>query len=69
MKSEGAIMNRQLQGIAIILFSLATTIIFELLNYRYIFDLNLSWKHIFLLIAVGGLVWCFIKPKIGDSDE
>ena len=62
-------MKRQLQGIAIILFSLVATIIFELLNYRYIFDLDLSWKHIFLLIAVGGLILCFIKPRTGDRDE
>ena len=62
-------MKRQLQGIAIILFSLVATIIFELLNYRYIFDLDLLWKHIFLLIAVGGLILCFIKPRTGDRDE
>ena len=62
-------MKRQLQGIAIILFSLVATINFELLRYKYIFDLDLSWKHIFLLIAVGGLAWCFIKPKKGDKNE
>ncbi len=69
MKSEGELMKRQLQGIALILFSLVATINFELLRYNYIFDLDLSWKHIFLLIAVGGLVLCFINPRTGDKDE
>lgn len=55
-------MKRQLQGIALLLFSILLTLTFESVGWTYVFDLNLHWADIFMLIGIAGLVMAFL-PK------
>jgi len=59
-------MKKQLQGIALILFSILLTIVFEIVGWKYVFDLSLNWAHIFMLIGIAGLIWAFI-PEHKDK--
>lgn len=59
-------MKKQLQGIALILFSILMTITFENVGWEYVFDLSLNWAHIFILIGIAGLIWAFI-PECKDK--
>jgi|GEM_PF-1349899 len=61
-------MKRNLQGIAIILFSILLVITFENLGYDYIFDLDLEWGHLFILLGMIGLGLNYLRPK-EDVDE
>lgn len=58
-------MKKQLQGIALILFSILMTIVFEIVGWEYVFDLSLNWAHIFMLIGIAGLIWAFIPERKG----
>lgn len=58
-------MKKQLQGIALILFSILMTITFENVGWEYVFDLSLNWAHIFILIGIAGLIWAFIPERKG----
>lgn len=49
-------MRRQLQGIALILFSLVLSVSFEFMGIRSVFDLSISWQPIFLILALVGMV-------------
>lgn len=60
-------MRRQMQGIALILFSILLTLTFEVMNIKYVFDLGLYWVHIFLIIGIVGIIMVFWKPKDGDK--
>jgi uncharacterized membrane protein YtjA (UPF0391 family) len=56
-------MRKQLQGIALILFSILLTLTFEVMKIKYVFDLSLHWACIFLLIGLIGIIMVFEKPK------
>jgi len=53
-------MRKQLQGIALILFSILLTITFEVMDIKYVFDLSVYWFHIFLAIGIAGIIMVFI---------
>lgn len=59
-------MKRQLQGIAIILFSILLTVTFNSVGWKYVFDLSLYWAHIFMLTGIVGLVMVFV-PEHKDE--
>lgn len=56
-------MKRQLQGIAVILFSILLTLGFAVSGIRYVFDLNLEWATVWMLTGAAGLVMVFWKGK------
>ncbi len=56
-------MKKQLQGIALILFSILMTITFESVGWKSVGDLSLNWAHIFMLIGVAGLIFAFIPER------
>lgn len=56
-------MKKQLQGIAIILFSILLTIGFHSIGWDYVFDLSLEWTHIFMLLGVVGIIFVFRTEK------
>lgn len=56
-------MRRQIEGIAIILFSILLTLTFETMNIKYVFDLDLYWVNIFLFIGIMGIAMVFYKPN------
>ncbi len=56
-------MRKQMQGIALILFSILLTLTFEVMRIKYVFDLELYWVHIFLVIGIAGIILVFEKPK------
>jgi hypothetical protein len=60
-------MIKQLQGIALILFSILLTITFEVMDIIYVFDLSIEWVHIFLVIGIAGIIMVFSKPKSVDK--
>lgn len=60
-------MIKQLQGIALILFSILLTITFEVMDIIYVFDLSIEWVHIFLVIGIAGIIMVFSKPKNVDK--
>ena len=60
-------MRKQLQGIALILFSILLTITFEVMDIKYVFDLSLYWVHIFIVIGIAGIIMVFSKPKNVDK--
>jgi hypothetical protein len=60
-------MREQVQGIAMILFSILLTLTFEAMNIKNVFDLDLYWAHVFLLMGIIGMVMVFYKPKNNDK--
>jgi len=56
-------MKKQLQGIALLLFSILLTLGFAIAGWRYVFDLSLKWQHIFLILGLVGLVLVFLPEK------
>lgn len=60
-------MRKQLQGIALILFSILLTITFEAMDIIYVFDLSIEWVHIFLAIGIVGIILVFSKLKNADK--
>ena len=63
----GRHMRKQIQGIALILFSILLTITFEAMDIKYVFDLSIDWVHIFLVIGIAGIIMVFIEPKSVDK--
>ena len=53
-------MKRQLQGIGIMLFSIMMILG---MGDEPVFDLSLSFSHIFMAIGVFGFGWMFMKEK------
>ncbi len=53
-------MKRQLQGIIVILLSLLLVLVFDNSGWRYVFDFDLQWAHIFGLMGIAGALWVFI---------
>ena len=69
MKSDSikeTTVKRQLQGIAIILFSILLTVTFNSVGWKYVFDLSLYWAHIFMITGIVGLVMVFV-PEHKDE--
>lgn len=56
-------MKRQLQGIAVILLSLLLLFVFDSSGWRYVFDLDLQWAHIFGLTGIAGALLAFMPEK------
>ena len=56
-------MRRQLQGIALLLFSILLTLGFAEAGFRYVFDLSLKWSVVWLLVGAAGLRMVFWKDK------
>lgn len=56
-------MKRQLQGIALILFSILLSVSFEFMEIRSVFDFSISWQIIFLFVALIGMVLVFSNSK------
>ncbi len=56
-------MKRQLQGIALLLFSILLTLGFAVAGFHYVFDLSLEWSVIWMLLGAAGLVMVFWKDK------
>ncbi len=54
-------MKRQLQGIALLLFSILLTLGFAVSDIRYVFDLDLQWSTVWMLLGAVGLVMVFWK--------
>ena len=60
-------MRKQIQGIALILFSILLTLTFEVMDIKYVFDLSVYWVHIFIVIGIAGIIMVFIEPKSVDK--
>ena len=58
-------MKRQLQGIGIILFCIMMILG---MGDEPVFDLSLSFSHIFMAIGVFGFGWMFAKDKKNKDD-
>ena len=56
-------MKRQLQGVALLLFSILLTLGFAAADIRYVFDLSLEWSIVWILLGAVGLVMVFWKEK------
>ena len=56
-------MNRQLQGIAVILFSIMLILGFDSIGIKYVFDLSLHWSTVFMVMGILGFAWVFCKNK------
>ena len=56
-------MKRQLQGIAILLCCILLILGFERVGWRFVFDLDLRWTHLFMLGGAAGLLLCFLPEK------
>ena len=56
-------MKRQLQGVALLLFSILLTLGFAVADIRYVFDLSLEWSIVWMLLGAVGLVMVFRKEK------
>lgn len=56
-------MKRQLQGVALLLFSILLTLGFAVADIRYVFDLSLEWSTVWILLGAVGLVMVFWKEK------
>lgn len=56
-------MKRQLQGVALLLFSILLTLGFAVADIRYVFDLSLEWSTVWMLLGAVGLVMVFRKEK------
>ena len=56
-------MKKQLQGITILLFSILLMLGFNSVGWHYIFDLDLEWQHIFMVIGIVGVVVAFLPNK------
>ena len=54
-------MKRQLQGIALLLFSILLTLGFAVSDIHYVFDLDLQWSTVWMLLGAVGLVMVFWK--------
>ena len=59
-------MKRQLQGIGIMLFSI---IMILGMGDEPVFDLSLSFSHIFMAIGVFGFGWMFTKEKNSKEER
>ena len=59
-------MKRQLQGIGIILFSIMMILG---MGDEPVFDLSLSFSHIFMAIGVFGFGWMFTKDKEKNDEQ
>ena len=62
-------MKKQLQGIAVILFSILLTMCFGYLGWDNIGDLSLCWSHLFMIIGAGGAVMVFLPDKKDNSNN
>ena len=56
-------MKKQLQGVAILLLSILLTQGFHNVGWRYIFDFDLEWQHIFMVLGIVGAVVAFLPNK------
>ena len=56
-------MKRQLQGIAILLFSLLLTLGSAAVGWDFVFDLDLQWQHIFMALGAAGLLIALLPDK------
>lgn len=56
-------MKKQLQGIAILLFSLLMTLGSAAVGWRFVFDLDLQWQHIFMVLGAVGLLVALLPDK------
>lgn len=62
-------MRRNLQGIALIFFSMLLAICFNILGYDTIFDLDLEWSHLFIVLGIVGVILNYIRPKLEFDEE
>ena len=52
-------MNRQLQGIAVMLLSILLILVFDSMGETYVFDLNFHWSTVFMAIGIFGFAMVF----------
>jgi len=53
----------------LILFSILLAISFNILGYDTIFDLDLEWNHLFIVLGIMGVILNYIRPKLEFDDE
>lgn len=56
-------MKKQLQGIIILLFSILLMLGFNSVGWDNVFDLNLQWQHIIMVLGIAGVVVAFLPDK------
>ncbi len=56
-------MKNQLRGIALILLSIALMLGALGDGWRYFFDLDFSWQHVFAAVGIVGTVMVFLPEK------
>lgn len=56
-------MNRQLQGIAVILLSIMLILGFDSIGEKYVFDLSLHWSTVFMAFGILGFAMVLYKKK------
>lgn len=56
-------MKKQLQGIIILLFSILLMLGFNSVGWHSVFDLDLEWQHIFMVLGIAGVVIAFLPDK------
>lgn len=52
-------MKRQLQGIALILFSILLTLGFDSAGWYFVLDLSVRWSSLFMLLGAAGVALVF----------
>ena len=57
-------MKRQLQGIAVLLLSILLMLGFNSVGWHYIFDFDVEWQHIFMLVGIAGAVIALWPEKM-----
>lgn len=60
-------MKRQLRGIALILLSITLMLGSLADGWRYVFDLDLHWQHIFAVLGIAGAVLAWFPDKKGEK--
>lgn len=60
-------MRKQIQGIAVMLLSLLLTVGFDSIGIRYVFDLDLHWSTIFLVLGIVGFIMVFSKDHHNEN--
>lgn len=56
-------MKKQLQGITILLLSILLMVGFNSVDWHYVFDLDLEWQHIIMMLGIVGTVVAFWHDK------
>lgn len=61
--------NKKEKGFAIMLFSLILLIGFHIAEWQYVFDFNLKWAHVWMVLGTIGFFMVIFDGKKKKSDD